>query len=336
MSIWVFNGPSDVTSEVIQLIYKSILDGKSRFGWSFVDEADLNNSRTKPWTEKTEKEKVCWQRTSFLLNIKKGDWVVHINVPEYGKCTAAEVVNEYHFDKNGIACSWGSDFRHALTIDTNSIITFDRNSPNVLPIISAKLKLRGRYWRIYLENEFHESIQNLKENKCSETGLNKNLHYFRKDLVNPLKNITELIHKNFNRKDLEILVAEVFKNIPNVIDVKENGSGYKSDRGADIIVTYQSGLPIPELSFENTLIVQVKSFAGDHLETNAVNQLKDGITTFNGDAGLLITTGYSTDKLENAINELSEELNKPISILSGGNLAAFILRYIGSDGNKMN
>lgn len=328
MGIWVFNKPSEV-----DFVYKSILDGKSRFGWSYVDEADLNTSKHKPWAKKTDDEKVCWQKSAFLLNIKRGDWVVHVNVPEYGKCTAVEVAGEYQFDVNGVDCDYGLDFRHSLPIDTDSIVAFDRNSPNVLPIISAKLKLRGRYWRIYLEDEFKESINNLKENKLSELGINKNFHYFYKDLIDPLNNITSLIHKNFNRKDLEYLVAEVFRNIPGVLDVKINGSGYKSDRGADVIVSYQSGLPIPELTFENTLVVQVKSYEGQHWEINAVNQLKDGIETFNGDAGLLITTGFFTDRLEEAISALSEELNKPISILSGGDVAAFILRHLGADGN---
>jgi hypothetical protein len=277
MNIWAFNKPSKV-----DFVYKSILDGKSRFGWSYVDEADLNSSQNKPWDEKTEAEKTCWHKTNFLLGIEKGDWIVHVNVPEYGKCTAVKVVEKYHFTESGVHCDWGVDFRHALSIDTDSILTFDRNSPNVLPIISAKLKLRGRYWRILLKDEFKKTLTNIRENKLSQTGLKKNLYYFGQDLLSPLNEITELVHKNFNRKDLEYLIAEVFKNIPNVLNVKVNGSGYKSDRGADIIVTYQSGLPIPELNFENTLIVQVKSYEGPHWETKAVDQIKDGIQTFNG------------------------------------------------------
>ena len=28
-----------------------------------------------------------------------GDWIVHVNIPEWGKCTAAQVISTYEFDK---------------------------------------------------------------------------------------------------------------------------------------------------------------------------------------------------------------------------------------------
>ena len=75
--------------------------GKSRFGWSW--EVKHNLKLNNNWTDAHSKQ-------LFLLNIKEGDWIVHIHMPEWGKCVAARVVREYDFDEEGV----DGDFRHFL------------------------------------------------------------------------------------------------------------------------------------------------------------------------------------------------------------------------------
>ena len=67
-----------------------------------------------------------------MLDIQKDDWIVHINVPEWGKCTTAKVISGYSFEKEGNEVG---DFRHMIGIDKESVIIFDRNDDNVLPIV---------------------------------------------------------------------------------------------------------------------------------------------------------------------------------------------------------
>ena len=326
MNIWAFNKPSKV-----KFVYDSIISGKSRFGWSYVDEANLNISKERAWSEKTDDEKICWKKTNFLLGVKKGDWIVHINVPEYGKCTAAKVSEPYEFTSEGVVCDWGLDFRHSFSIEKDSIITFNRNDPNVLPVVSARLKLQGKYWRIYLIDEFVNSIKNLKGKRVDNCSTSKNLFHLRESIENPLEKITNLIHQNYPGKELEKLIAEVFRKIPTVLNVKENGSGWGTDFGADLIVTYASGIPVLGLGKEEKLIVQVKSYEGTHHEVNAVKQVGTGIERFEGDAGLLITTAKATENLKEAIEQLSLELNKPVSIISGKDVASLILKYFSEE-----
>ena len=64
----------------------------------------------------------------------------------------AKVIKPYYFDKNAPK----EDFRHCIGVDKKSVIEFNRNNPNVHPLLSRKLKLRGRFWRIYCEKEFFQ------------------------------------------------------------------------------------------------------------------------------------------------------------------------------------
>ena len=54
------------------------------------------------------------------------------------------------------------DFNHRFPVDPNSLVVFDRNDALVHPALSARLKLRGRWWHIYLQDEFEDLIRTLK------------------------------------------------------------------------------------------------------------------------------------------------------------------------------
>lgn len=322
MAIWAFNEPDSTHRP---FVINSLKEGISRFGWSYIDSADLRILEPKPWAEMTKDEITIWKQSHFLLNIKKDDWVVHINVPSWGLCTAGKVVEEYNFEEEDTEVS---DFRHFLKLDKSSIIQFDRNGKTVHPEISRKLKLRGRYWRVYSEKEFFETISNVSTNSVSiKDGDTIGTHYLKKEITPLLIKITERIQKTHPEKKLEYFLADIFRNIPNVTDVKVNGSGWGTDFGADIIVKYQSGLSILNLQKEETLVVQVKSFQGVHWETNAVNQIKTAIDKYQANTGLIITTAQSSENLEKAVEELSTELDKPISLMAGDNVAKFVLKY---------
>lgn len=296
----------------------------SRFGWSYIDSADLTVIKDLVWSEMSEEQVSIWKKTHFLLSIKPGDWVVHINTPSYGRCIAAKVVEPYHFDITGIE----GDYRHCLTVDTDTVIEFDRNDILVHPVISRRLKLQGHKWRIYYEKEFAESIDALNNKKDIQPIENKELYHLKNELDAIFTNITGKIHSTHPEKKLEYLMCSIFKNIPNVTEAYVNGSGWGTDHGADIIVKYNSGIDILNLQKQETLVVQVKSFEGEHYDLNCVKQIETAIKKFDANCAMLITTAKSTIELENAINELGERLsNLPIAIMSGGDVAKFILKY---------
>jgi hypothetical protein len=336
MTIWALKGPSsddydqEEYSEVLKYLSDSIRKGTSRFGWGSIDTADLTKLRDKPWQEMTEEEQHCWSKANFLLEVKKGDWVVHINLPYWGACFAGQVIEEYSFDrldKDGVG-----DYGHTLKLDPKSIVEFERNDDAVLPIIGSRLKLQGRYWRIQYEKEFLQTIQNIRaESLGKKSNESVGVFYLKQDLTPLLKDITKKIQKAHPAGKLESFIAEVLRKVPNVISVTEHGKhkGWGTDNGADLIVNYESGLSFSNLEKQEKLVVQVKSFTGEHWETNAVNQIGEALNEFEAAAGLIITTAESTKNLEEAIETLSSKLNKPIGLIAGQEVAKFVLKYGG-------
>jgi len=254
MTVWAFNSPDD--EECREKIYQSFKEGISRFGWS---QEDRHNLKGNQWSE--------WHsRQLFLLQIKKGDWIVHINTSSKGKCIAGRVKTEYNFD-SGLDC-WGKkDFRHYFEIEKETIIEFDRNDENILPTVN--LKPRQRYHRIYAVEDFLKSIENLKNKTVNlKKGESKEIYYLREKTKKNLKEITSLLHETHKGKNLERFMAEVFRKLPNVVDVDENGFGWKTDNGAGLIITTKSS--IGNLDFENRIVVQIKSYEGKHNDLHAV------------------------------------------------------------------
>jgi restriction endonuclease len=126
-------------------------------------------------------------------------------------------------------------------------------------------------------------------------------------------------------KELERFLAKVFKSIPGVVDVKENGFGWGTDFGTDLIVTMKQSLG--NLEFENKIIVQVKSFEGKHYDLNAVDQIKTGLKNYSGTAGMIITTAEKTEELKDRIQKASEETKKPIALLASEDVARFVIKH---------
>jgi len=148
-----------VDSEWCDKIFSALQNGEGRFGWSYVKTADLYQLRTKIESEGldslSEDEKNCYQ--SFLLDIEEGDYVVYINMPEWGKCSVARVTGSYfwRYDEG--------DFNHRFPVEPKSVFVFDRNAPEVHPELSARLKLRWRFWRVDVKDKFDALVQNLKQ-----------------------------------------------------------------------------------------------------------------------------------------------------------------------------
>jgi len=326
MAIYVFKNPGGDSDKYIT--ESLLLDKVSRYGWSYEENLDLKVLKDKPNSKCTPAELEAWQKAGFLLKIQPGDWIVHVNIPEYGKCIAGKVKGNYYFD---LKSEFG-DFANCFQLE--NVIEFDRNAPAISPYISRRLKLMGSHWQIYNEKEFEESIARVRENGGSaDYSVDKSALGLQRDFAqNELSRITELIHKNYPGKDLERLALQLIEKIPNVENVKDNGSGWKTDYGADLIITFNSGIPDLNFGQQKSVIVQVKSFEGTHDDRTCVDQLRTAYNKFHNEldniaAEILFTTGNPTGGLQSAIDELSKELDIPVSIIGGGDVAKLFLKY---------
>lgn len=298
MKVWAFGGPTDLREK--EQIYRSLTEGKSRFGWSARDENNLRLPDN--WTPEHS-------QALFLLDVAPGDWIVHINVPKWGQCTAVRVLSGYDFDDGA-----GTGFRHCFEIDSNAIVPFDRRDPAVVPTVN--LRPRKRYHRIYAVEDFRQTLENLKTGEPATLG-NKTLPH--------LQNIVRLIHEFHPGKKLEDFFADVFECVPGVEDVQRNGSGWGTDYGADLIVTMRQCLATMEL--EHRIVVQVKSFGGRHDDLTAVDQIRTAIDHFKADAGMLITTAEPSDELAKTLERLSLDRKKPVELLAYTDVAKFVMTH---------
>ncbi|HIE00488.1 MAG TPA: restriction endonuclease [Thiotrichaceae bacterium] len=306
MTVWAF---ASIPNSARELVHDSIKKGKSRFGWGNNDEDNL---------------RVTWNgKLGFLLEVKPKDWIVHVNLPKWGVCVAVQVVGEYEYD-DGLKCDWGQDFRHAIPVDTETVVEFNRRDSNILPTVN--LNPRQRYHRVRAEADFFKSLKNL-ENKAVQLNQSetREIYHLKDKTDETLKHLTKLIHQTHKGKELERFFAQVFRNIDNVVKVKENGFGYKTDNGADLIVTMQTS--IANIEFEKKIVVQLKSFGGTHNDLTAVEQIVNAIKYYNADAGIIITTATKTEELEKKIQEQSHELVKPIDLLAGDDVAKFVIKH---------
>ena len=319
VKVWAFQAPNGENKKKKPrvYVYEAVKNGKSRFGWSWGPECNLNSDPNR-WPEGNGKQ-------LFLLDIKPGHWIVHINLPEYGKCIAARVVSEYQFDE-GIDFSdefpeseWPRDFCHFFEIDVDSIVEFDRNNQCIHPEVN--LRPRYRYHRVYAVDRFLQSIECIKNGETTEEE--REQHHLWNDTEELLKKITSLIHKTHKGKKLEAFLAKVFRRIPGV-DVKETGSGWRTDYGRDLSVTAR--VSVGGLDFEHKIVVQVKSHEGGTSDTTPVEQIKNAIRIYDADAGMIVTTGERTRELEEAVNEAASELGCTIDLLAGKEVAQFVIK----------
>jgi hypothetical protein len=306
------------------LQYSSLLKGEGRFGWSGIQTADVRKLKTqideKGSASLTEDEQDCYNE--FLLRIRPDDYVVFVNVPEWGKCTLARVTTPYFFRFD----DW--DFNHRFGVDPSSVQVFDRNAATVHPYLSARLKLRGRQWQIYAHDEFNQLLSSLATGTAEKIrDLSDNAAFLAKELQPLMEEVTRRIHHTHPNYDLEALVEAIFKTMPNVRRVNRQGGA--GDHGADILVTYATGLPIPGLQIDETCVVQIKSYEGEHWDTKAVSDIRRAFDHYpEAKVGLIISTAEKgSEALDRELEKLKEEQGKSVYFLCGAEVAALFLRF---------
>lgn len=312
-----------VSGDWASKVHESLRGGEARFGWSYVETADLRQMAHKVegsgWASLTAEEQACYQY--FLLGIVPGDYVVYINVPVWGQCTVARVTAPYHW-------RWSEpDFNHRLGVDPKSVRSFDRNDRIVHPALAARLKLQGRWWRIYADDEFDALLAALQSNAppASRTPAD-HLDHLAREIDPLLLQIAGKIHHTHPNYSLEGFIAEVLKGVPGVKDVKWQGGA--GDRGADILIVVEEGHALTSPR-PTTCVVQVKSYQGHHGSKQAVDDIRRAFEAYpEAGAGIIFSTAGSTGpELDAALDQLRKDFDKPVTMIFGADMAAFVLQH---------
>jgi hypothetical protein len=321
-------GSNDQASERNRaLVAQSLREGFARFGWSYIEDADLRHLSARieqsGWESLSEDEKNCYQ--GFLLDIAPSDSIVYVDVPERGRCTIAKVVADpqpytWLYDVGAVG-----DFRHAIRILPDSLVEFERESVDVHPFLRMRLKLPRRHWRISAESEFLSLYEHLLAGQSNEeTKASRAINHFRHEAEPHLQELAIAIYRTHPNFELERLLTETFARLPNVTVERRRG---RANLGADIVLTIESGLPIDGLSRQEVCLVQVKSHVNSEWSAAAVTDLERAFKTEIANMGLIATTATSLEpSFERAVSELRERTGKPIGVLYGARLAEFIVR----------
>ena len=329
MAIYAYGDPDpDNKNGNRKFVYDSLVNDKiSRFLYSWYPNCDLRRLAKLSRENMTGDEQYSWSKAQRLLNFRPGDWVIHKNVPEWGQCTAARLSSEY-FYQDQLPANRG-DGRYCFHVD--KVIRFTRGDNRLHPIIYSRLKVMGALYQIYFEKEFYESLialgyelDDIDKKKLAGLEIDadkvKGGDHFKRELNAVFDGLTAVIQRHHPGKDLEGFLAEVFRKMPGVIEVKENGSGWGPDFGADLIVKSQ----------KHKIVVQVKSYVGEVWDTNCVDQLKTAIEEFDATLGIIITTGQRTPLLDEAVKKLADAMRKKnveVRLIAGGDVAKFVLKY---------
>ena len=297
------------------LVREALKNGEGRFGWSYVETANLHDLRSRiandGWNSLEDEEQDCYQE--LLLSLNAGDYVVYVNVPEWGQCTLAEVAGPYLW-------RWtDNDFNHRFPVNPDSVRSFHRNDPMVAPSLRARLALRGRCYRLHAEEEFATLAAALRRGVKPAPAAPA-------DNQRDLAAAAEKIRHMQPHSDLERLVEQVFRRLPGVRSVTRQGA--TAGRGADLVVELEPGA-IPQLV--QTLVVQVRSDRGTVGDPAAVADIRRAFGACGADMVLVVSATATRDPLlERELDRLREAVMKPIAWLAGDELAAFFLRH-GSD-----
>lgn len=306
--------------------YDSLINDKiSRFFWSWFDDCDLHRLKNIPPEKMSVDEQTAWNKGHRLLDFRRGDWVIHKNVPERGKCTAVRLSGEYFYKNPPV---YQNDGRQCFDVDR--IFTFSLKDERVHPLFRSKVNVMGALTRIYDEKEFYESlialgykIDETDKKRLAELNVyteNIDENHFKRAVNEILEDLTRVIQNNHPDKELERFLGDVIRKIPGVKEVKNNGFGWGSDHGADLIVKTE----------KNLIVVQVKSYVGEVWANNCVEQLKEAIEHFKATKGIIITTGQSTPALDSAVKKLAKEMSKKnieVRLIFGVGFAKFVLKY---------
>lgn len=110
--------------------------------------------------------------------------------------------------------------------------------------------------------------------------------------------------------------------------MKEQGGA--GEHGADLQVIFEWEIPILGIQEQRTCVVQVKAFEGEMWETKAVDQIREALKYWDADMGVIVSTASSgSEALDTALDQLRQETGKPVSLLIGEDVAAFLLRFGG-------
>jgi len=264
MKIWVFNSAIDYNTGkadqiYVDFVYKYAKKGESRFGWSYLEDTDLLRIDELEDEVLSEDELFCYYQGVRLLEIEKGDWIVHQNTPKQNYCCASKVIGTYKLDSNKTvigtkkthsdeAYTEYGDFRHVIRTDATKFVEFHRENDIEHHGVTKGLKGRGRI-RVFTsyKDEFLEIIKKkLKDKNKAQTSKPSTFEVtiIRKNRRNLVKQFsTQEKADNYRKENMDNSSTYEVYDVDNdeLVGCQEESYDDIIDLGYDLM--YPNGMP---------------------------------------------------------------------------------------------
>jgi uncharacterized protein (DUF433 family) len=171
------------------IVHDELKQGRARFGFDVQDEIDLKKLRTKvrtKWKDMSPPDREFWSRAGFLLELKKGDCLMYVNMPREGKSSLVRVEGDYEFREPWDNIEIRQSFRHL--IPCAYLGEFNHHEIDEMGVIGAVNTSRG-WSRIAVTDEISDFIAKAEVNiSTSEPIRSPKLIIRSSDLMYDIRN----------------------------------------------------------------------------------------------------------------------------------------------------
>lgn len=310
-------------------INEELRKGDLRQGWggSLNQNLEVISNLIQNKQSLTDNQRECWRGNRKLLateGIRKDDIILLPNLPTIGQWLLGRVLDdeyEYRIDLNF------KDYGHIRHVKIVGSSPVNPHNARVAAPLRSTMACSSRMWNIDYCQEYVDSLVTALE---SGKDLSQPSDESQKlmGIYNKLVDKTgELLPKNFYGKEIEPVIQKVLARVYGVpVQSIENKKG-RADLGADIICRISD-----PLGLERIIVVQIKMGGGTDSWSRALEQIKRATSNEQFVSGAIIFNMERKPKdIDKSREELENEINIPIRLIGGDDLARIVLQYFPND-----
>lgn len=315
------------TADDAEWYLQEFLNGRVRFGWSWPG-LDLRIIKQKDWSARTERERLSWKYTKFLLErIEAGDRLAIQTEQPLRRFLVAEVVPpSYDFAPGDLP-----DFNHLLHVKPLTPRPIPINSKEVSVSLKHDLSKRGQYYEIYPEGSIRELDKIVS--KVATTRFNWEATRTDGDTLDRTQDIvtqkiTEEISRNWPAKEFEKFCAMLCETV-DFIEVKDASDRFK---GWDLLVRINN--PLTGTIVLDDVPVQCKNFRGLVSSLQPIDDLERAVRNSGSHVAYLFIMGELSDDFRRRLAEreeaLSAELGRQVyfEVVEEGRIAELYVKLL--------
>lgn len=261
-----------IATNSIEYFQNQLSNGILRQGWGYNEGQNLRYDPLK-YDEGAN-------RNRRMLQVKKGDYLLVPQLPEWGKVTIVEATEDWETGYQFKIDDEIGDFGHMFPVKIVKV--FVRNNEHISGGIKSTLKNVQRFWNL---NHCAEDIENLINNSDSlleghkyEDRFNGTINKVFENLFDKDKfknDVYDKLNYHFCNEEWEFALVEGLQSIYPFYNVERVGGKEEVNHGTDILIRIPSIIK----EYEYGIAIQVKDYVGK-VANHVVDQINKAETYF--------------------------------------------------------